>query len=122
MKVELLEKLNTITKTVESFWPVVEEYIKNEEYSVDDRWEVYKAMPEGMLSSSWIQHLNLNGKEISWYDDHYIERHQSVDNVEIIENYEERLGDGDPDITEESIRQLKADMLKSGFRFWVLDW
>lgn len=128
MKQELLTQLEALTRGAAAFEPVVKKYIQDETQPLDDRWEVFKAVPNGMLSDRWIQHYKFDGMEISWYDDHYIERHETVDNLEIIERYEENLGEGNDympfrtEVTQEKIDKLKSDMLLSGIRFWEYDW
>lgn len=72
-------------------------------------------------------YLTFGGDEIVWYDDHNIDRYQTADNVRIIERYEEELTSDYKyidrvEVTQEKIDDLKRQMLKSGFRYWVNDW
>lgn len=128
MKLELIEQMQNIVKTKTTFEPVVKSYIQNEAVSLEDRWEVFKNVPMGMLEDNMCMHYDFAGNEICWYDDHYIDRYQSVDNVNIVKRYEEKLdaepGDYDYDvnITQENIDRLKRDILKLGVRYWKNDW
>ena len=128
MKIELIEKLQDIHKSIKAFEPVVKEYIKDKTVPLEDRWEVFKSVPQGMLEDSWVMHYDFAGSEICWYDDHYIDKYASADNVNIIRHYEEKIGldpghyNYNAKVTQETVDQLKEDMLQSGVRYWENDW
>lgn len=129
MKQELLNQLDQIQTATRAFEPVVKQYIQDETKPIEDRWEVFAAVPREMLTHPWLQSLNFGGMEISWYDDHYIERKETVDNIDVVSRYEENIDDPEyseqmfrTSVTQEKINQLKADILKSGIRYWTYDW
>lgn len=115
------EKMKSL---VEDLWYTV----KNKNLPLEKRWEAYTNIPEGFSSEGWTQHYELNDREICWYDDFYIERYESVDNVNIIEKIEddpERFAN-DFDFEEEELddilTKLKEQMMESGVRYWKEDW
>ena len=68
-------------------------YIKDTTISIENRWEVFIEAPSDWKNKkSFIQHFNvekkLKNKEISWYDDFYIEKNETVDMQIIVESLE----------------------------------
>lgn len=66
-------------------------YITDMTVPLSVRWAVFKEMPiDWKIEESWIQHFDagklLPGGEISWYDDFYTERYETVDMVSFVEN------------------------------------
>lgn len=127
MKIELLNMIETVDNGVKKLRPLALEYIRNKDFSLEDRWEFFTKLPPYIFDTeSYYATYTINDGEIVWYDDHYIDRHATGDNLRIVEKYEEKMDedgfDYDPDITKESIDDLKEQMLQSGYRFWINDW
>lgn len=65
-------------------------YITDMTVPLSVRWAVFKEMPDDWkVEENYIHHFDaekyLNGREVSWYDDFCIERHETVDVVEFVE-------------------------------------
>ena len=64
-------------------------YITDMTVPLSVRWAVFKEMPnEWKVEKSWVQHFDaekLLGGEISWYDDFYTEKYETVDMVGFVE-------------------------------------
>lgn len=69
-------------------------FIADTTIPLDERWAVFKEAPDDWKEQkSWIQHFDFEKEfigEISWYDDFYVDRHETVDMVDFCE---ERLED-----------------------------
>lgn len=129
MKVELLNMVDTVNAGLVKLKPLVKSYITDEKNSLEDRWDVYSTVPESFFDiDGCYADFTLDGEEICWSSKpHYIEeRGRIVDNVDVIERYEELMVEGvygyDPSITKETIDDLKRQMLMSGHREWKNDW
>jgi hypothetical protein len=65
-------------------------YINDMTVPLSVRWAVFKEMSDDWkVEESWIQHFDaeklLPCGEISWYDDFYVEKYETVDMVEFVE-------------------------------------
>ena len=93
------------------------DYINNKDIPLNDRWEVFKEAPADWKNRYyWLCQFKVENKlsrEISWSDDFYIDKHQTVDMVNIIERLED-----DPTRffnkgwTKELIEEFKEDILQ----------
>lgn len=124
MKEELLDKLQNINSTIKAFEPVVKRYLANKDYPLAERWEVFAEIPKGMCEAPWHQKYSYDGEKIHWNEDYYVERYSLVDNLDVIENYEENNWNPETEKIENvgAINDLKEQMLQSGVRYWTYDW
>lgn len=79
-------------------------YITDMTVPLSVRWAVFKEMPDDWKNEEeWIQHFDaeklLSRGEISWYDDFYVEKYETVDMVEFVEErlMEKLFDDSDVD-------------------------
>lgn len=102
------------------------EYIRDKSIPLNDRWEVFKEAPKDWKNqSNWVQQFEVERKlgEISWYDDFYIEKNQTVDMVDIVERLED-----DPTRffnkgwTLELIVEFKEEILQENISSFNYDW
>lgn len=112
----------------------LKEYLQNESIPLDERWDVFvEASDAGLLAYlPWIWHPNfekkLGLKEISWYDDFYVERYVDFDFTTMIERIEDEFKYNEEDekvivgITREMIPVIKEEMLSTGARGFNYDW
>ena len=127
----LTEKHEELTKLIDewnaSLWLIIED--KNN--SLQDRIDAYYALfITKKNGDGWVQHYEFDGEEISWFDDFYYEKYQTVDNADIIERYLENLDDFNPpnkdwdkvEYWPENIKNLAEQMMDSKVRWWSIDW
>jgi hypothetical protein len=111
--------------------PALMEYLKDKTQPLAERWEMYLKTPKDMLKeydgTSPCNRWEVKYGEICWYNDFYIDRHQTRDMKEIVETMEEML---DPDsyddnrlnLTRESIDEYKEEILENGISTFTHDW
>ena len=136
----LTEKHEELTKLIDewnaSLWLIIED--KNN--SLQDRIDAYYALfITKKNGDGWVQHYEFDvflasdyteEELISWFDDFYYEKYQTVDNADIIERYLEDLEDFNPpedDLSKveywpENIKNLAEQMMDSKVRWWSVDW
>ena len=115
-------------------------FIKNKNYPLEERWGLFKFACENALFVSLkgsICSLKIleAAHNFSWYDDFYVEKHETVEFTNIVElveetldeiledpDYSEDLRDVYPIITREELIQLKEEILATGYSGFVMDW
>lgn len=107
-------------------------FIKDKTINLNLRWSVYISMPTDFLKrESYILHFDvekfLPTKEISWYDDFYIERNETVVMVDIIETLYDRVRnpenyDADQIWSSELIDDFKEEILQRELSCFRMDW
>lgn len=106
------------------------EALKNKSINIDERWNAYEFMVKnGVLNKkqSWgdgfIDVLKrTDGRELTMYDDFYVDRHNTVlfvDMYEAIMEYGEMHG---VELTGESIENWRETVLAHGLASFVHDW
>ena len=113
---------------------------RNKENSLSDRWKAFIRLI--LISPSYItgyiQHYKFNNSTISWFDDFYYNKDQTVDNVDVIrhlfdheecpELLELLRDNGYQDVLEnidawpQRFKDLAEQMINSDHRWWNLDW
>ncbi len=107
--------------------------LKDTFYPLPERWELFKKCPADLLKTETYGPPSgldtLAGHEIVWYDDFYIERHETVDSVDIVERMEENLTSTYSSqfferhtVTQADIDAYKEAVLQSGVKEWEYDW
>ena len=94
-------------------------YVKDKVIPLEDRWEAFKLSKLGN-TDSWVmtfESLNvLYSGEVSWYDDFYIDKYQTVNMVDLVENLYES------NFTEKQIDAVKGEVLNTFTLSFVNDW
>jgi hypothetical protein len=104
------------------------EYIQDKTIPMENRWEVFLEAPSDWKNhESYIQHFDVEKKlisrEISWYDDFYIEKNETVHMENVIERLEEDLEDFEKHgWTKDLISELKEEILQTNLGSFNYDW
>lgn len=104
------------------------EYIQDKTIPMLTRWEVFLEAPNDWKNhESYIKRFQierkLKGKEISWYDDFYIEKHETVHMENVIERLEEDLEDFEKKgWNKDLIAELKEEILQKNLGSFNYDW
>lgn len=105
-------------------------YIQDKSIDLEERWEVFcKAPTDWKEKDSYIVHfqvekaLKANGGEISWYDDFYIEKNETIHLMNVIERLEEETETFEElGWNSELIKQFKEEVLEKNLASFDYDW
>ena len=100
-------------------------YIVDKSVPLEDRWKVFGAAPSDWKKhDSYIQHFTvekmLPGGEISWYDDFYVEKYQTVYMFDFLSDCREYSGG--EDWTDEIVDAFKEEVLLRNLGSFKFDW
>lgn len=104
--------------------------LKDKSINIDERWNAYSAMVDnGVLNNtqSWGDGFldvlkRTDGRELTMYNDFYVERHQTMSFVDMYEAIMEYSVMHDAELTGESIENWRETVLASGLASFVHDW
>lgn len=117
-KAKLLEQITLLAEISETLEPDCRAYCADESIPVADRWEVFQVAPN-KRHKIWedIPPKSEVGLTFSPYDDWYLERHETFDVVD-------RLNDWDDDekYPADVIDKFKNYYMKSYTGSWIHDW
>lgn len=125
MKEELLKQIAEYNKPRKSPEKACREYCADQSIPVSDRWEIFRVAPN--KDESCIYELP-NHKDIgltmdfSPYDDFYMERHETFDVIERIDEWQEETNDGVGGYTTEQIDKFKNFYMVKYLGEWEYDW
>ena len=110
-------------------------YIANTDIPLEDRWELYKEMPDSCLNQdSYTVHFKIEEKygKISWYDEFNKDRYSIVNMKDVIEDLEDSLNSSYPlgyieelkekGVAEEFLTEFKEEILQLGLGSFENDW
>ncbi len=103
-------------------------YIQDKSIPMAERWEAFCEAPvDWKQQKSYVEHFHVENKlknrEISWYDDFYIEKNETVVMGNIIERLEEELEDFSSNgWTKEIIEEFKEEILSKNLGSFDWDW
>ena len=113
---DLLERL---LNTLNSYKPNFVEYITNPNVHLDDRWETFLMAPyEFKEHLRSYPNLKLAGDTISWYDDFYVEKYQTVEAETLLE----WVLESENEHSKEVVDSFKEEILKQNMGSFVYDW
>ena len=95
--------------------------LKDKSIPLDDRWKAFIEMGEKVkmpIQTYGGGFAEILHKNLTMYDDFYIERHQTVKYVDLYE----QIGGLDMEIPEENIAKWKEAVLQSGCGGFIHDW
>jgi hypothetical protein len=95
-------EIELVNRAVANLQKTFCEVIKDKTIPLDERWNLWRDAPSNLKENeSWIVNFEIENKvgEISWFDDFYIERNQTIYMADIIEREREDVKylQGDPD-------------------------
>lgn len=104
--------------------------LTDKEISLEERWEFFKNAPSNFKKHGGYAPclITLDNKDtnLSWYDDFYIERHETVDIVDIVVRLELQDGEGQVftyfENNPEAIDLLKEEILRLNIGSFTYDW
>ncbi len=115
----MIERLEQFQNVIDGEKRIFEGYIKNKEYPLEDRWEIFIKAPDSLKEyQSWVIDLKglTNNRTFSWYDDFYVERYQTKDlDADFIERVEEKFPEVD-------INSIKEQILENNLGSFRYDW
>jgi len=111
---------NKLKQEVEEELIIIKDYLKSSS-PLEARWEVFKKVYKDLPVGSCYFNLHIpDYEELTYYDDLYCDRYQTISFPEIIE----RLSDDyrDKPVPEDKLNILKERMLQSGDGSCISDW
>lgn len=122
---ELRSGIELLTKGAEVLKEKFAAYVADKTVPLEDRWSLFETAPDALKEhSSWYADFKINNEEISWYDDYYLDRHQTMDTLDLVSQTEEMtLSDyTTPKYSENVINDLKEQVLAKNLGSFVYDW
>lgn len=123
---EIVEQLEAAQALISKLKPDFEAFIKDKSISLEERWQTFASAPDYLRNKEpWVEHLEIGGREICWYNDFYVERYQDVNMVDIIECMFENVGEDSyktVDYTVEDIKVLQEEILDRNLGSFNNDW
>lgn len=121
----LLEEFEALKRSPNELHARYVDYIADQNVPLDDRWAVFCAAPsDWKVHEGYIQHFDAEklapGGEISWYDDFFIEKYQTVDMVDWLSDIR-YCGNGE-DWTDEAINAFKDEVMQLNLGSFKFDW
>lgn len=103
------------------------QYIANKEIPLEDRWNVFAEAPyEWKHHCSYIEHFDVEEKlqngSICWYDDFFIDRYQTVNLADFVEDLRGDNYDSEERWPEELISEFMEEVLDKNLGSFVNDW
>lgn len=94
-------------------------YIQDKSIPLEDRWEIFGKVPQELKEHKiWIVHFPSEKKfgEICWYDDFYVERHETVNLIDLVRSINRNKW------SQERIDAFKEDILQMNLGSFINDW
>jgi hypothetical protein len=119
---ELKAKIKEYNKQKEVLRTEIKRYVQDKSFPLEERWKLFIESELG-TESSWTVHFSvLDGKDVSYYDDFYIEKYQTTTVKDLVD----MIGDKEPEdnmfLTDGELNSLKEDILKQFIWSWKEDW
>lgn len=105
-------------------------YIQDKSIALEERWKAFCEAPADWKNTDgYIVHfavekaLKENGGEISWYDDFYIEKNETVHLINVIERLEDEIESFEElGWNSDLIKQFKEEILEKNLASFDYDW
>lgn len=106
-------------KDIDSYKTIISDFVKNKAIPEDERFEVWSKTPECLRTIDDIcaYATDLNGKEVSWYDDFYVNRGQIFDCVDRLECAEKWSKEKVP-----LLKHIGIQLMNDGIHGFKNDW
>lgn len=104
---------------IDSYKQIISDFVQNQDIPEEERFEVWSKTPECLrtFDGCYCDATDLDGKEISWYDDFYIERKQLFDAVDTLSGAEKWNKDKAP-----LLKHIGLQLMNEGVHGFVNDW
>jgi len=115
------DKIQKYKEDGERLQKELKQFVQDKNNSLSERWDLFCFAKMGN-NEGWIQHFEsineIFGEEVSWFDDFYKSRNQTV----YLENILEELVDCEKEPTEEQLNKVKEEVLERFIWSFELDW
>lgn len=122
---DLLKNINDQKEQLDVLLTLLtDEYLKDKNIPVNDRWEVYSTVVDrNILKNNEIYgdgHIDIlsSDREITLYDDFYIEKYQT----ESFTSMYAKIPELDDDLDQDVIDEWREAVLQSGYTSFTYDW
>ena len=120
MTESLLMEARALQLKIDSFTVKVKEILANPNISLDDKEKILRNTDID-ISHGWMLDIKkLDGTEVCWYDDFYIERRETAYITDIIDQARDKVVD--EEWTKEEADHIIKELLNSGYTNFVYDW
>jgi len=121
-----LEVIKAIKSDLDNALDMLIDELKNTNLDLDERWSAYvDLVNDNVLTNTELYgdgHIDILG-DFTLYDHFYVERRETVTFVTILERLEERIEDGEENVTTpENIIEWKEKVLSFCFASFTYDW
>jgi hypothetical protein len=127
MQFETIQFLFQTADKISEITAKIEEFVKNQSNPLEERIWVWENCPEAFtqVDSCYMDAEYLDGTEVSWYDDFYVERYETVDCRELKER--DKFSDWDSElkkyiVKEEEWKHFRQQCLDKGVFRFKFDW
>lgn len=129
MIVDKIQKINDALDEVKALVltlkPEFEAYIKDQSVPLSERWALFANCPTQLHNAGpWVEHLEIGGEEICWYDDFYIDRGVQVNLVDIVTQMVDNVESTyvTPNYNMADINEFKEMLLARNLGSFCNDW
>ena len=101
---------------------LLQESIKDTDVSLEERWQIYLLIQPYLKTDScyWSPKSIEKNHEISWFDDFYLEKEETLQlDDDFIERVENKVDENDWDV---DINELKEEIMAYGYGSFENDW
>lgn len=105
--------------------PLLEKWIIDKSIPLEERWNLWKDSPEELKNEcQWVEDFTISGRGISWYDDFYKERCETVYLSDLIHNMQRDFNEPVclKKYTQADIDDFKEQILAKNLLSFVYDW
>lgn len=126
--IKLRQAFKDVESTLEACKKEFQAHMADKSVPLDERWNLFKKAPEYVGEhESFIATFKSIDDDTDWFEN--IERHQTIDNRDLVEDFEFDLKYHNEEFTtphewlsEQLIVNLKEEILSNSFMTWVMDW
>lgn len=121
--IHVLNKINELENLKNEIQDLWEEFLKNKEYSLDEKWNIFVKYGEIFgRKDGWCQRFDIEKKvEINWFEDYNTHRRETVILSNFIEWIEENLEEW-PKWNRDLINEFKEEILQKNLWSYRFDW
>ena len=115
---KIAETITLIQNLKNSIEDRVKETVRDKNFPLEDRWNLFTTSEMGCrepFQEDFKTVDNLFGGELSWYDDFYIEGHETLEITRMIKTLEDKF-------SKEQVDDVKEEILEKFIYSFELDW
>lgn len=112
------EFVDQFVRQMETTIKIIQKVLKDKSKSLISRWETYLKIQKYLPTDSCYMVFKSIPEEISWYDDFYLEKGETM---ELDEDFIQRASEK-YNLTPEQTDSLREEILQSGYGSFENDW